>query len=218
MKRLKHTILAQDHTIRSDNDALVDIGRMTCFVQNCDAGGPSIKLTGCNTPLKIGFRASAIATALRSWTPRAANRKPNQNRCHYKGPPSLFGTLFAGAAPSLIATFVVHVQRVVLPRGANACTSKAYRVYLLQTFVGTWHYQMSLSSIRDFEYISSMQPGFYYRLFGRVGFMGLRRKECEQQLGDLEQDMHSHESMPPLVIAFRTSSKPPIAPLLCDSG
>ena len=90
MKRLKHTILAQDHTIRSDNDALVGIGRMTCFVQNCDAGGPSIKLTGCNTPLKIGFRASAIATALHSWTPRATNRKPNQNRCHYKGPPSLF--------------------------------------------------------------------------------------------------------------------------------
>jgi len=47
--------------------------------------------------------------------------------------------------------------------------------------------------------------------------MGLSRKECEQQLGDLEQDMHSHKSMPPLVIASQPSLEPPVAPLLCDS-
>lgn len=90
-------------------------------------------------------------------------------------------------------------------------------MYHLQTFLGSWHDQMSLSSIRDFEYISSMQSGFHHRLFGRVGFVGLSRKECEQQLGDLEQDMHSHKSMPPLVIASRPSLEPPGAPLLCDS-
>jgi hypothetical protein len=109
--------------------------------------------------LRLVSKAFAIATALQSWTPRAANRQPNQNhylsftmkvRCHY------FGTLFADAPPSLIAKFVLHIQHVVPPSGANPCTSKAHRVYLLQTIVGSWHDQMSLSTIRDLEYFSSM--------------------------------------------------------------